>query len=399
MYEDNFILNAARLNLSEENISELKKISKKNINWPLFEKKACVHGVDTFIYYSLKNHNLSELIPSEIFKRFQKHYYEVAYQNSAFLDEVDKLSTIIDDKIVLLKGIDLIQSLYPNIAIRSMVDIDILVDSEKDLDIWNKLKINGFEELIQETFERPIEEPILKISKSSLHRIPIPINNIRCHHLPGIHNNKCVIEVHCNIFHSPHFSVESEIAWEKSAPINSNKKIFRLSNEFLLIHLCDHFYYHKHQCAILRMLCDINELILKQSNFINWSEINEISNNSELKNEITTALTYAHVLLNTPVPANFINKKKLKKNSFKLDTLLRGEKEKSHLSYYFDVLKLMNNPADRIKFIIRTLIPAKDWMNENYHAESGVKLIKAYITYWSYQIRTHIIKKEKHLGN
>lgn len=396
MHEDNFILNAARLNLSEENIAALKKIPKKNIDWPLFEKKARVHGVDTFIYYSLKNHNLSALIPSETYKRFQEHYYEVAYQNSVFLDEIDKLSAIIDDKIVLLKGMDLIQSLYPNIAIRSMSDIDILVDSKKDIDIWNKLKQNGFKKPFEETLKKL--EPSIVVCKSSLHS-KIPQNNIRCHHLPGLFNGKYYLEVHWNIFHSPHFSVESEIAWEKSVPINSNKKIFRLSNELLLVHLCNHIYYHKHQFVLLRMLCDINELILKQSNFINWSEINEISNNSELKNEITNALTYAHVLLNTPVPANFINNKKLKKNSFKLDTLLKGEKKKSHLSDYRDVLKLINNPNDRIKFVTRTLIPTKDWMKENYHAESGVKLMKAYYKYWSYQIRTHLINKEKHLGN
>jgi len=49
MYEDNFILNAARINLSDENIAALKNIPKKNIDWALFESKASNHGVDAFI--------------------------------------------------------------------------------------------------------------------------------------------------------------------------------------------------------------------------------------------------------------------------------------------------------------------------------------------------------------
>jgi len=388
MQEDNFILNAARLNLSEENIAALKKILKKNIDWPLFEMKARVHGVDTFIYYSLKNHNLSELIPPETYKRFQEHYYEIAYQNSVFLDEVDKLSAIINDKIVLLKGMDLIQSLYPNIAIRSMSDIDILVDSEKDKEVWNKLKKNGF------------AEPDIGVCKSSLHRRnPIQISSERFHNLPDLTNGKCHLEVHWNIFQSPHFFTETKMAWEKAIPIKADQKTYRLSNEFLLAHLCSHLYFHKHQYVILRMICDINELIIQQKDPINWNEIDEICNNTELKNIIITALTYPRVLLKTPVPANFINENIVFEKTFNLDVLLKGQMQRSHTSYYLDVLKSISNPSDKIKYIYKTIIPSKEWMRENYHTQSGIKLVMAYIKYWSFQLNTNIIKRGIRNGN
>jgi hypothetical protein len=388
MHEDNFILNAARLNLSEENIAALKKIPKKNIDWPLFEKKARAHGVDTFIYYSLKNHNLSELIPPETYKRFQKHYYEVAYQNSVFIDEVDKISAIIDDKIVLLKGIDLIQSLYPNIAIRSMVDIDILVDSEKDVEIWDKLKINGF------------AEPEIGICKSSSHRErPTPKSNERFHNLPGLSNGKFYLEVHWNIFQREQFSDETKMAWDKAVPIDFNKKLSRLSSEFLLVHLCCHLYFHKHQFVLLRMICDINELIIKQNGFINWEEVNEIGAKPELKNALTTALTYAHVLLQTPVPENFFNNSLIIEKTITLDVLLSGDSDKSHFSHYLAVLKSIGKPSDQIKFVFRTIVPSREWMNENYQAQSGIKLVMAYMKYWLFQLNTNIIRRGIRNGN
>jgi len=399
MHEDNFILNAARLNLLEKNIAVLKKIPKQNIDWPLFEKKAFAHGVDTFIYYSLKNHNLSELIPPETYKKFQEHYYQVAYQNSVFLDEVNKLSAIIDDKIVLLKGMDLIQTLYPNIAIRSMVDIDILVDSEKDRDIWNKLKIHGFEEHDTEKDKDSWDKGItngfaksgLEVAKSSLHSTRL--SNARYRHLPDLFNGRCHLQVHWNIFERPQFSVKTKMAWEKAIPINSDKKIFRLSNEFLLLHLCSHLYSHKHQFILLRMLCDINELILKQGSIIDWNEINEICTDSELKNIITTALTYAHILLNTPVPTDFVNEKLIIKKTNILDSLAKGNKRSSQFSNYLIILNSISKPADRIKYVFRTIIPVREWMNENYHTRSGIKLVMAYLKYWLFQLNTNIIKR------
>jgi hypothetical protein len=394
MYEDHFILNAARLNLSEENIATLKKIPKKNIDWPLFEKKAYVHGVDTFIYYSLKNHNLSELIPPETYKRFQEHYYQVAYQNSVFLDEVDKLSAIIDDKIVLLKGIDLIQSLYPNIAIRSMVDIDILVENGKEYDIWNKLKQNGFKDLN------------IYASKSSVHTPAVPtpsipnpndLNAERPYHLPGLDDELCHIEVHWTIF--PDFSNLTDMAWGNAVLLNSNRKIYQLSIEFLLIHLCSHFWSHNgRHIASLRQLCDINELIIKNVNSLDWNEINKICLNKDFKKRITTTLTYSHVLLNTSVPENFIDEEFIKRNSFNLDILLEGM-SKSHFSTYRSTFRSINRPSDKIIFIYRTVIPLKDWINAHYQTHSRIELLAAYFKYWLYLFNSHIFKRKVHLGN
>jgi len=384
MHEDNFILNASRLNLSEENISALKKIPKKTIDWPLFEKKALLHGVDTFIYYSLKNHNLSELIPPETFNRFQEHYYQVAYQNSVFLDEVDKLSAIIDDKIVLLKGMDLIQSLYPNIAIRSMVDIDILVDSEKDRDIWDKLKKNGFVESESNIFKSPLH---------------IPKPDAHFHTLPGLVNGKCYVEIHWNIFQRELFFDETKIAWRKAVLIDSNKKLFRLSNEFLLVHLCSHLYFHKHQYVILRMVCDINEFVLKHGNCLKWNDINGICNNPILRNALITSLTYAHFLFTTPIPPDFINKELLIEKTINLETLIKGNKLQNRFICYFAVLKSISKTRDRFNYIFRTILPVRDWMNEKYQAKSGIKLVMAYIKYWSFQLNTNIIKRGIHNGN
>ena len=75
MNEDTFILNAARINLSEQNISILKEISSNGMDWDSFEKIASRHGVNTYIYYSLTNNGLTEILPKEICNKLKTASY------------------------------------------------------------------------------------------------------------------------------------------------------------------------------------------------------------------------------------------------------------------------------------------------------------------------------------
>ena len=142
------------------------------------------------------------------------------------------------------------------------------------------------------------------------------------------------------------------------------------------------------------MLCDINELILKQNDTIDWIEINEICADSELKNEVATALTYAHVLLKTPVPANFLNDKLINENSIKLDSLRKGRK-----GTYFSTLRSLDKSTDKLIFVFRTFIPVKEWMNAKYNTKTVRELGLAYFKYWSYLFKRHILKKDIDIGN
>ncbi len=370
MHEDKFILNAARLTLTAEHISNLKRISGNDIDWAELERKACIHGVGTFIYYSLKNNNLSHLIPSEIFKRFQENFYRNAIRNSIFIEGIDSLSSIIDNKIILLKGAYLIQYLYPNIAIRSMCDIDILVEKEKVKKNWNKLVDHGFK--LGDS-----------LPKSTVHE------KNACH-LPSLYSGQFMTEVHWNLFGGERFYAVTQKAWSNFRHLKNN--IYSLSDEMLLIHLCVHFYKHLKNAAGMRMLCDINELILKVDHTINWNEIDELCSDQDLRNEVSQALTYTHILLNTPIPSLFIDEKIGVKKEINLDSLTVGN-QKSVFGRYLSILSRFKQPSDRIQYVFRTIFPIKSWMKATYEIKSSIELAVAYYKYWRYMFRRHILNK------
>jgi hypothetical protein len=394
MFEEEFIINASRLNFTEDNIKTLRIISNE-IDWSAFEKKACIHGVEMFIYYSLKNSNLFDLVPADVFKRFQESYYQNALRNLMFIEEIKRLSEIIPYKIVLLKGADLIQTLYPNIAIRFMGDIDILLEKDKIVDSWNAMQSNGF--VLSDQPEPLVHKPL--VHKSLVHR-KLTIKN-KNKHLPPLNRQKCNVEIHWNLFNRiEDYNVTCK-ALQKTISLNSSKHIHTLSIEFLIIHLCSHFCAHGNHFIPLRMLCDINELILKHSKTINWNEIKKICINTELKNEVTISLTYTYIFFKTPIPINFINKKLINSNFLSLNSLLDEHlfSERISKSTFFPNLKKCHNIYDKIVFLFRTIVPVKEWMNTTYNTHTHAEIVMAYFKYWLYLFNRHILKREVHYGS
>jgi len=393
MNEEKFILNAARLDLSDENIARLKDISSKDIDWDLLLKKALFHGVSTFIYYSLKKHNLTHIIPADLFNKLKENYYLVGLRNLKFVKKINELSNIIEEKIVLLKGGYLINNFYPDIGIRSMCDIDILVERNRAIYIWNLLKSKGF---VQHGPHRQ------SIAKSTVHNKVVPFQ-----HLELLSSDNCDVEIHSNLFENHDFFYETERAFKSAVLIDLNNKLYRLSNEFFLIHLCSHFYLHnylhKQVGRNLRMLCDINEFILKRGDDIDWKEIDEACFDSELKNRISTTLTYAYYFLQTPVPADFIRKNLLNEGSISLDLITNNkivaiQKQKSNLGRFFFRLKRFDNHIDRLIFVFRTFIPVKEWVKAKYNTKNDKELIGSYFSYWSDLFTRYILNRDVKSG-
>lgn len=386
MYEEKFILNAARLDLSDENIAVLKDVSSKNIDWNMLFQKALFNGVSTLIYYSLKKHNLTHILPDDLFSKLKEIYCRVSLQNLKFIKKIHELSRMIEEKTVLLKGGYLIQCFYPDIGIRSMGDIDILVDKKKALYVWNVLKSHGLEN----RGELPV------FSKSAVHE-----RVIQRQHLDHLWSGDCIVEVHQSIFENPCFDYITKKAMESAVPLGSNNKLYRLSNTFFLVHLCNHFYLHnymyKQKGSNLRMLCDINEFILKRTLHIDWNEIEKTCSISELKNRMSTVLTYVNFFFQTPVPDNFLMQNMLTKH---LTTALLDsdmtvlEKQNRILSLFFLRLKSFNKNRHRFIFVFRTFFPSRKWICHKYNTENNKGVLTGYFSYWADLLSRYVLNRK-----
>lgn len=398
--EDIFIVTAARLALSDEDMSLLRKTVSGGLDWSLVEKKAFRHGVGTFIYYSFKKHNLQELVPEEVFLRFQKHYYANACRNTVLLDEITKLSQLTDDKVVLLKGADLMQYLYPNIAIRVLGDIDVLVEKHRAEAIWNKLLRSGYKKGGSDILvnEGDVDAVWGKLKKNGFCLTDasddVHVFRSKEHfrlfvkehaHLPALFSGGAMLEIHRNLLHRGCFSSVTDEAWRDVQCAGVSSNICRLADEFMLIHLCIHYYEHI-QMAPLRMLCDINELVLKCGS-LNWDKVQKICRQPELKLKMTVALTYTNHLFKTPVPACFTDRE-LIKNAPGIACINIPHPRVAEYSGDSLRFALTNIKGFRSKlvFLYRTFVPVRAWLQ--YHKKTN-----SYCKYWFLLFFRHILRK------
>ncbi len=378
MNEDLFITTAARFHHTEDDIILLKKLAKDITDWDALYKMAAMHGVSPMLYHTLTKNSLTRILPQEIFARLKNDFYQTAIRNTNLLQIADQAAKKVQQKIVLLKGADLAQFLYPNIGIRSMCDVDVLVEREQA-------------DTIRCVLDR--EDNVLHqatVYKSKAHEKLAIIAEREAKHLTPVYYPTGRIEIHWNLFGgSQHYDLTQQ-AWKSIIPVDNNPFLHRLSPDFMLLHLCMHVYSHATQFSYLRMFCDINEFIRKNGSIINWDIIKNIIEGTNLKEKIVTVLSYAHAFFDTPLSEYFVDNFVLCNTKITLTNLSAGlpDVRESPVTQKRKAWKLFRNninnlsyPSDKLEYIYSTIFPGNDWMNLRYAFSGRINIYCKYIHY------------------
>ena len=379
--EDLFIITTSKVSFSDEDVYLIKNLSEEIDDWIYVLQIAVRHKVAPLIFYSLKTFALTHLLPSYVVEELRKIYYATVSANLKLLHLMESVAGWTDEKIVLLKGIDLVESLYPSIGSRSMCDVDLLVERDKTQIIVERLLTSTREEEVLKKFW---------VSKSSIHK-KLDIEE-KGHLAPMLFRNGC-IEIKWTLFEGNmgRYAITLQ-AFNSIVPSPRGKNIYRLSNEFMLLHLCTHFYVDAPNVLVLRMLCDINEMVMKYAETIEWDEIRRICRDPELRNEVNTALTYTFIYFKTTIPKDFILDRVVKSTPVSLAELMNGIPgiPQKSLEVLFDDLQLLHRFSEKIELLYRTFLPDKDWILMNYSGGVKRNVIRSYVLYWKYHFFSKI---------
>jgi hypothetical protein len=382
MKEELFIITASKLDLSENDISLLQQLSKDISDWQLLLEHSGTHAVAPLMYQTLKKYSLTDLVPSDVLDRLKATFYATVSSNLKYLQLIEKIAALTDEKIVLLKGIDLVESLYKNLGARSMFDIDVLVEKKSLNAIASKL-LSGKE--MGNVFEHSFS------NKSAVHE---QVKLQKTKHIPPIFFPHGRVELHWNLFEGEDYYDITEKAWTSMVPYKQSRNLCRLSNEVMLLHLCTHFYDHAHDCLLLRMLCDINELITQYRECLKWDEIRSLCNCIALRNEVNTALTYSMIFFATHIPEDFIVHDMLRNTPKSLTQLLSGipDLQLSKRQKIISDLRMLPRLKDKITYTYRIFVPEKEWISQYYHHSSRTNLFQPYFNYWKKRVMGLITK-------
>jgi len=263
------------------------------VQWEELTTLAVEQQVPSLLYHRLKSHGYESIIPKEVWQTLQKKYYGIALRNMRLYQELRKLTTALHTQgipMLVLKGAHLAAGVYESIALRTIVDIDIMVHRADLPTVIQQLQALGYQPLM----------PLLTLDVYVDHK----------HHLPPfVHPNAAAsIEIHWTITSSTRtYAVPMEDLWARSQLVTlSDSSVRTFCPEDLLLHICMHATYQHQLRQGIRFLCDIDEVVRRYRNELDWESIIQQAVEWKWQGGVFLALYATQKLLDTPIPEHVL---------------------------------------------------------------------------------------------
>jgi hypothetical protein len=257
------------------------------VDWQYLFYLAEFHGVAPLIAYHLMNNGLSKKVPQHYLERLSRIYNGTLYRNAILSNELTKVLSVFSQHgiaAIVLKGTVLADQLYGNLALRSVADMDILVQPEQVAQANSLLLGMGYQQpTSKETWEHPFHEP------PYYKQAQFPL----------------FIELHRNLDDERLVAVPRPEIWRRAQLLHipeGNTAV--LSPEDSLLFLSDHI--SKHSNQLLKSLNDIAELLKKYEKILDWDYIVKSARSWEIGAAVYCYLRRSQELLGAPVPASVV---------------------------------------------------------------------------------------------
>ncbi len=304
-------------------------------------------------------------VPSDVSKKLEHAFYVNAYKNLHLLAEVaGVLDTLRMKNIpaIVLKGAHLAGCVYESVALRSMVDIDLLVRED---DLFR------MEEILLSSGYGPTERPSIESQlEKSCHLLPFT--------KPGA--VPVTIEVHRAITGGDaRFNVDMEGLWARARPaVISGAEALVFAPEDLLLYLCLHSTFHHQLTFGVRGLCDVLEIIRRYEGAIDWEVLERCAVLWQIEKCVYLTLRLAREKLGAQVPTRLLQaldpEISCKMMADITDVLLFGEQISSEYAELWDPARSSN----KMELLLNKAFPSRKRMEEMYPAAARSRFFYFY---------------------
>lgn len=332
----------AQQTLGHDDAVWLAENIREGLDWPSVAERAFEEGLAPFLYYHCRNMDVLAAIPESTKKFLARIYAETSLINMHLLQEMTELEkrlTERDLQVIVLKGAALLKTVYRDVALRPMEDIDLMVRQEHLNELKNVLETMGFVQhrLYPGSFGKGILSIDIHSDLLSSHRI---------------RSRQAILDI------------RSEDAWSSSIPINGSSSLYRLSLNVNLIALSFHLLKHRYDRLI--WFVDIAESIKAYQSMLDWQNLIEYSRRVRADRLLLYTLLLMRRLLGLRVPDEALTD--------------LGEEELSPIERYILRLRLMHVPlgtvmdllwmfqiqgtGKKIRFMRENIFPRREVMNQ-----------------------------------
>jgi hypothetical protein len=350
----------------------LRKVLKKTTNWDSVLERALGTHLAPILHKTFSG--LETEIPAPVRDGLRNAYNQVLAKNIQFENVFKTFGRALNDngiKLVPLKGIYLFETVYKDIGLRHLSDIDVLVKESNLDEICDLIAGQGYE--VTHSFNRSsLEDKFFRHA-----------------HPRTLVNGDVRIELHTHLYNYDQASELSEDdLWEDTHQESFlGIQISQFSNEMLLQHLCLHLHKHlyEHELKILNF-CDIREFLRLKREVFDWKRFERMAMKHGCLADVSQILYLCKTYWNVEVPMNLsiqsISKEALKERYWYFMTgVSRGE-----TAFFQNILDIklrkfnqLNSWNDKMIFLAGFVFPKRDFMTHRYQLKKNSWLFIWYV--------------------
>lgn len=346
-----------------DSTQEISEILQPHLNWDYILKRVKNEGLMPLVYSRLSAINgAKSLIPEDSWEKLKSSYYTVAMRNIALSARLEKILDVFNQagvEVILLKGMALVHTIYPNMALRPMYDIDILIHKNDFSQAKEKLEGLGY------------------------------FNS--AYYPEDFHHDGMMVDVHWEFLNTTRvrsrgksYAIDLEQAWISALPVEINGcKAKVLSPEYALMELCLHLAFH-HGLKGLLWFSDIARLIEHYKEEIDWQEFIEKCAEYKIARPVYYVLLCVQQVLGQQVPQFVLEALKPKRENFlerKFFNLIASGADIENARFLFTLL-CIDNLLGRLAFLREIILLSPGVISGRYRVSSIGQIPGAYLTHF-----------------
>ncbi len=365
--EDRLLLYCCRAENGESTNNRIKEAARNGLDWDRFLEKSRENGISPLIFFRLNKIVKDNTdIPSDILEKLKGDYYLNAARNILIFK---KLGAILEEfrqaglEVIVLKGAALAETIYRNLALRLMTDLDLLVRKEDLSRIDEQLKILGY-------YSSDILVNDIDFSSTYLTTLDYRSST----------DNSLSLHIHWHFVNSsiPNESyiknINMENIWRDAEKIPiANVETRVMAPHHLLIHLSEHALRVTHSLSKISFFFDIHEAVNFHTERLDWDRLIKDSFKFNLNRMVYISLYFTSKFMQTKIPEDvladlrpkrFFLGEKIFLNHISNNNRFSGMSYLVHLSMNRGLFKKMN-------FVERTLFPPRRIISQKNYAQDS----------------------------
>ncbi|MDQ3517888.1 MAG: nucleotidyltransferase family protein [Gemmatimonadota bacterium] len=334
--------------------------------WACLAEEAMRHRLRGLTYRRVADGPLADQVPSHVRDKLRSSYVDGASRNALFFRQTAQMARELAARgipLMLLKGMHLSRFVYAEPGLRSMADVDVMVRREHLAEAEQVYIERGFGPL-----PRPDLEQFCTWSNhlAKMHKVGAP-----------------VVELHWSIEKPANpFSIDHDGLWARSRAASLEGALVHiLSPEDLLLHLALHgTYHHRLDHAALKGLMDVDAVIAKHANDIDWQVLTERARAWGASGFVYSTFRLATEILGTPFPPSTLRSLPHQRADDDVVDVARRFilMPRLELPKVYVELAQSHNFRQRSMLVLRNIFLPRERMERVYELRTGTPLVYAY---------------------